>query len=85
MGYLDKKIFYKIYNSSYQTFDFEKIIKNFKFSEKEFLKTFKTDKKTEGNYTNFILCAGYGESIYKKIKLDHKLATFINEFYELNV
>ena len=85
MGYLDKKIFYKIYNSSYQTFDFEKIIKNFKFSEKQFLKTFKTDKKTEGNYTNFILCAGYGELFIKKIKLDDKLATLINEFYELNV
>ncbi len=85
MGYLDKKIFYRIYNSSYQTFDFEKIIKNFKFSKKEFLKTFRTDKKTEGNYTNFILCAGYGDLFIKKIKLDDNLATFIDEFYELNV
>ena len=85
MGYLDKKIFHKIYNSSYQTFDFKKIIKNFKFSKKEFLKTLRTDKKSEGNYTNFILCAGYGDLFIKKIKLDDKLATFIDEFYELNV
>ena len=33
MGYLDKKVFYKIYNSSYETFDFEKITKNFTFSK----------------------------------------------------
>ena len=85
MGYLDKKIFYKIYNSSYLAFDFEKIIKNFKFSEKEFLNTIKTDKKTEGNFTNFILCAGYGDLFIKKMKLDDKLTSFINEFYEINV
>ena len=85
MGYLDKKVFYKIYDSSYQTFEFEKITKNFKFSKNEYLKTFRTDKKTEGNFTNFILCAGYGELFIKKIELNDKLATFINEFYELNV
>ncbi len=85
MGYLDKKIFYKIYNVSFEAFDFERIINNYKFSKKEFLKTFKTDKKTEGNLTNFILCAGYGELFIKKIKLDDKLASFIHEFYELNV
>ncbi len=85
MGYLDSKTFYKIYNSSYRVFDFQKIIKKFKFSGEEFLKVIKTDKKTEGNYTNFVLCAGYGELFIKKIKLDHKLGQLINEFYELNV
>ena len=44
-----------------------------------------TDKKTEDNFTNFILCQDYGELIIKKLKLDTKISSLIDEFYSIDV
>ena len=85
MGYLDKKHFIKYMIQVIELSNLKKLLKTLNFLKNEYLKTFRTDKKTEGNFTNFILCAGYGELFIKKIELNNKLATFINEFYELNV
>lgn len=85
LGLLEEKMFVNIFKNSYKTFYIEKIFENYQFGGDEYLKVMLTDKKTENNFTNFILCKDYGELTIKKLKLDNKIANLIDEFYSLDV
>lgn len=85
MGYLDEKTFLEILELSYKIFNIENIQNRYIYEGQEFLKVFKTDKKTEGNHTNFILCNDYGSLRIQKLKLDNNLGSLIDEFYQINV
>lgn len=84
LGLLDEKVFQEIYDVSKKVFDIPKIVRKHNFSGENYLEIIKNDKKSENNFTNFILCENYGKLIIKKLKLDKSLAKLIDDFYILN-
>ena len=85
LGLLEEKKFVNIFKNSYKSFKIDHIFENYQYSGKEYLKVMLTDKKTEDNFTNFILCQDYGELTIKKLKLDNKISNLIDEFYLIDV
>jgi 3-dehydroquinate synthase len=84
LNLLDIKVFQEIYDTSKKVFDIPKIALKHNFSGENYFEIIKNDKKSEKNFTNFILCENYGKLIIKKLKLDKSLAKLIDDFYILN-